>query len=391
MLKSRVVWGLCLAGAFLFLVFSDESLALMLFILTVAVPVIAIGMNQIAARKIFAGLELPQMGEKGQQIVCRIKGKNGRRLPVAPIRCRLHCENLSTGEELQQEVLFPIGAKTKCDVPFVLASSHCGCIRVSVEELCAYDIFGLVPVQAPHGQMAETTVLPVTFAPQLTVMAHLAKDIEADEYSQERPGFDPSETFAIREYHPGDSIRRIHWKLSGKFDELLIKEAGLPVRHSFLVLFETSQPATAGRQADVKDALNEIMMSLCQAMTEEDITYEVGWQDHDAGKFFHTRVTNLDELAGIADKMLRARCITDGADAISCFRESYEENKFEHIMYVSSFLPAHFEEFSNGAFATGIICTEDESITALTDASGNISLHFCSPENYEKELFALAI
>ena len=129
MLKSRVVWGLCLAGTFLFLVFSDESLALMLFILTVAVPAIAIGMNQIAARRIFASLELPQLGEKGQQIVCCIKGKNGRRLPIAPVRCRLQCENLSTGEELQQEVLFPIGVEKKCDGTVCVGSSGCGWIR----------------------------------------------------------------------------------------------------------------------------------------------------------------------------------------------------------------------------------------------------------------------
>lgn len=38
------------------------------------------------------------------------------------------------------------------------------------------------------------------------------------------PGDDPGETYDIREYRSGDSIRQIHWKLSGKLDDIMIRE-----------------------------------------------------------------------------------------------------------------------------------------------------------------------
>ena len=40
--------------------------------------------------------------------------------------------------------------------------------------------------------------------------------MESFKYSKDRPGDDPGETYDIREYRSGDSIRQIHWKLSGK-------------------------------------------------------------------------------------------------------------------------------------------------------------------------------
>ena len=48
--------------------------------------------------------------------------------------------------------------------------------------------------------------------------------MESFRYSGSRPGDDPGETFDIREYREGDSIRQIHWKLTGKMDRLIIRE-----------------------------------------------------------------------------------------------------------------------------------------------------------------------
>lgn len=39
-----------------------------------------------------------------------------------------------------------------------------------------------------------------------------------------KKGYDATEVFELREYQPGDSIRTIHWKLSEKFDTVLVRE-----------------------------------------------------------------------------------------------------------------------------------------------------------------------
>lgn len=40
---------------------------------------------------------------------------------------------------------------------------------------------------------------------------------------QNRKGNDPSEIFDIKDYTPGDDLRFVHWKLSGKADHLIMR------------------------------------------------------------------------------------------------------------------------------------------------------------------------
>lgn len=47
-------------------------------------------------------------------------------------------------------------------------------------------------------------------------------------FRQSRKGSDPGETFENREYVPGDDIRSIHWKLSSKTDQLIIRRRAHP-------------------------------------------------------------------------------------------------------------------------------------------------------------------
>lgn len=59
---------------------------------------------------------------------------------------------------------------------------------------------------------------------ELSLFTREGFDMESFRYSGSRPGDDPGETYDIREYRSGDSIRQIHWKLSGKLDDIMIRE-----------------------------------------------------------------------------------------------------------------------------------------------------------------------
>lgn len=389
MFKSKVVWFFCLVFAAVFLLLSDAAFALPLLLVTVFLPILLIVINQVVARKVELSLSLPEVGAKGEKFICLIEVFNGKRWPLAPVSCRLRCENLLTGETIEPVVFFSVGAKKNQEIALNFSSQYCGCMRVSVASLCVYDVFGLVPVKLTSDATAETVVLPDTFPVNLTVMTHLVRDVEADEYSQVKSGFDPSETFAIREYEPGDNLQRIHWKLSSKFDEILIKEASLPVHHSFLVLLDTALPPKMERDASECDALLEIMLSICQQMTEEQISFEVGWQDRETQNFFHARINTMDELTGVANKLLRVTFAEDPQNVLEAFRETDGFNQFEHLLYISSALPANLEPFTAETLLTAIICSNEKG-KSVSEAA-QINLYFCSPEDYEQELFNVTI
>ncbi|MFR7744089.1 MAG: DUF58 domain-containing protein [Acutalibacteraceae bacterium] len=47
--------------------------------------------------------------------------------------------------------------------------------------------------------------------------------------------------FQIRDYVPGDSQRQIHWKLSHKYDKLIVKDPSLPITRSAAVFWERTE------------------------------------------------------------------------------------------------------------------------------------------------------
>ena len=88
-------------------------------------------------------------------------------------------------------------------------------------------------------------------------------------------GSDPTETFQIREYVPGDSLRQIHWKLSAKAGRYMVRDAAKPVDHRLTIYVErrTAPPRLA-------DGLMEAAVSLCQAYVDQPLPAHVERGDH---------------------------------------------------------------------------------------------------------------
>ena len=67
--------------------------------------------------------------------------------------------------------------------------------------------------------------------------------MESDLYSTQKPGSDPSETFGLREYMPGDSLHSVHWKLSAKSGQWMVRQCSAPLSHSIVLLIEFFKPS----------------------------------------------------------------------------------------------------------------------------------------------------
>ena len=65
--------------------------------------------------------------------------------------------------------------------------------------------------------------------------------------------------FDIREYADGDKIQRIHWKLSSKTGDLMVKEGSLPLMkeiHIFIDLCAT------GTKQERNDKINRLIQGV---------------------------------------------------------------------------------------------------------------------------------
>ena len=97
--------------------------------------------------------------------------------------------------------------------------------------------------------------------PGSEIMARATEDLNA-----------PSD---IRNYQPGDAMKKIHWKLSLRKGELMVRKFDEPVLQEALVLMDCSRPPDLGRpeaEADLRDALLETGASLFSDLVKTDHT-----------------------------------------------------------------------------------------------------------------------
>ena len=179
---------------------------------------------------------VPETINTGDKAEIKIKFSNRRLLPIRTCSFTINVVNLFTGESFS----FPMryGLLDEGVSMLSLPSSSSGTLLCSLydEQLSSY--FGLIRLR-PKGQwQAKCTVMPKPLAPEN--MASLESLPPVSQNFRPKPGGGYSEEHELRQYRPGDNINSIHWKLSSKTDELIIREPMEPVESSTTVLLHTT-------------------------------------------------------------------------------------------------------------------------------------------------------
>lgn len=104
-----------------------------------------------------------------------------------------------------------------------------GCYEFELKKIRFYDFLGLFYWEKKQQVFANAIVLPEIH--EIPVMlGESARNFwgEAEIYNELKPGYDPSEMFDVREFRDGDKLQSVHWKLSAKSGELMVRENSLP-------------------------------------------------------------------------------------------------------------------------------------------------------------------
>jgi len=309
MVKNRIALLIWLFAAVLLHIFGNNYGTMVILIASAAVPALFVIFAGIAARGIRTNFE-------------------GHSLFPGYINCRVLCENLFTGEKCEEELT--ISTKDCIENKFSVSSHNCGMLSTSITRLGVVDIFGLYAWKINHTTHGNILVMPELFDMQPEIDPNKKPANDSEEYSMQRPGNDPSETFAIREYVPGDLLKSIHWKLSHKTDRLLVRELGLPINNKILLLIETAVPTEPDH---ISRAAGNLFSISCE-LVAQGIPHGIGWLDTTTEIYVNREIASHDDINATFAELLANTVKECAVTAMEAYEATSAEYAYSVVIVI---------------------------------------------------------
>ena len=331
-MKNRILlllWLLLLAAASVFTGAWVYAILLLLSGLALAGFLI---LSIFCGKNLSMELKLPKAAEQNGIWKGRLTLANHSILPVFLGKGTLLWENEFTGEKGEMPIAFSLGGKGKQVIEIQGKSQWCGCIRFTLNSWKSFDFFGICSRKRKTELCSCTVVMPEKQKQDFSFLTKEGFDMESFRYSGNRPGDDPGETFDIREYREGDSIRQIHWKLTGKMDRLMIREKSFPVDDTVLILAEAFLPE---KDSGTAQTLAEVFAAVLSSFMEQGISCQAGVYDGSTGRFHIEKLRSQEDYENILYLFLRHGREGDGPRAISEYLQNSGQQRFANYIYIT--------------------------------------------------------
>ena len=345
------------------------------------IPVCSMLCNLYLRNQIQITTELPVSVSKKEKMTGRVTVHNQSRFPAIHLSCEIVVKNQLTQEEIKKWLSFSVGASATAEQNFELESEHCGYVSICPSSVWLMDWIGFLSVRGKkteleaairNGEQNGAVVLPDTFQPHLYLNPAQTVCEDAQDWSQTQKGNDLSEMFSIRDYVPGDSLKQIHWKLSSKRGQLIVREASLPIEKSLLLFWDKT---IAGAQPAEMDALAECAASVAQSMLNQGYRFTLGWTE--AGEIMLEQIESEDDLLQTIPEMIRHGA--NGSDAEKREKSQFRNaGQFGKVIYLAKTVGKEIDDFSCED-KTCLVCEK----TALAE---NCRVVTFRAEHYEEDL-----
>lgn len=221
-----------------------------------------------------------------------LNAKNNSSFPIFGLDINLKSTNGLVKNEMLNTIRMSLLPKGSSRNKYEISSDYYGAIQTVIDSIFVSDPLRIIrkEVRDFKDESALTLVLPDANSADIQNTLNDRYDMESYRYSLSESGNDPSETIGLKEYSLGDDIRRIHWKLSAKTNQVFLKELGLPVDNRLMILSDKSVDSI-----EKANALVELTMSVSESLLKEKITHSVGWYSSKNEIFKSVPVTNEDD------------------------------------------------------------------------------------------------
>ncbi len=190
---------------------------------------------------------------RGESVAVRLMLRRRTLLPVSVIELEVSAPE--EGRDIGRMVVDSVPLKGR-EYRYTIECAHRGVYEAGVSRLRVTDIFGLFSFTR---RVKETTA-SVEVTPRLsTVPAVMVQPGDSGPQGRVRMTEDLASPSGVRDWQEGDSLKKVHWKLTARRRELVVRTFEESARPDFLILLDCA-PVNA-----MKSHVRTIEDALCEA------------------------------------------------------------------------------------------------------------------------------
>lgn len=290
-------------------------------------------------------LEIPiSMTESGKPIPLVFKVSSKSLISAGRMDFQVGIESALGKKRSRQWISVPqVSAGTQY-YEFDILLDDAGRQDIIVEKIRFQSTFGMFSMKRKCKEKGQILILPEMHSIMMEIAEGTRNFLgDADVYDEFRPGHDQGETFEIREYRPKDKLQSIHWKLSAKSEDLMVREQSLPKACPIVVLLDMHPLKQKNAFAYTKAYL-EVATSLSFGLMDRKVPHFIAWMSKQTEDIRRIRVDDEESFYLFLNYYLNDGDVQKEKDLRDTYREKYKNEIYRKDICINN----HLEVYRDG-------------------------------------------
>lgn len=255
------------------------------------------------------------------------------------LKCEIDVVSTNHYFELESKNTFvlPVCYMSNIVHSYNMKTSYIGKVSFKVQKIKIYDILGLSYLDFSCSDDVTVTIRPIKSDIDDNVRIGIIDSI-IDNNDETIKGNDIADSFDIREYVPGDRIKDVHWKLSAKKDELLVKERSKTSENKAILFIDSS----SGKK--VCEEILSLTYGLLDVLVSEGTFVDTVWFDYKNKSVINKKIIKRDDINDFFEEMfdsghgsgfddIKHLLINAGISSGTVIRIGYYDNEVKVLLY----------------------------------------------------------
>jgi len=262
MIRNRILYAVIIMAMLLFLITTMSRIAVMGIFAFVLFPPVSLALSGYSMRRLLFVQNLSEsVINKGEETEYRVSLRNRSPFPMSGIKCGFDLSDAFYSDARDAQVY--LAPMEKGVFSYTLRGRYRGFYEIGITEMESLDFLGMFRLRKKIPERMQISVYPRIINVEgfplwrsLMNQEQSRRDLAIEDYE---------EISDVREYRESDPIKKIHWKLSARFDNWIVKNYQTTAWDATAIIFDVTSAGMA-----LEDRLIEIAVGLgCEILRKQ--------------------------------------------------------------------------------------------------------------------------